>query len=82
MIPTAEQGNYRSRSWAARACDPGAGKGRAGNPVLGVFLLAVGLGLAAPGCGAALPSPGADPVPDSGGEEPPIFALIWAVIRV
>jgi hypothetical protein len=36
----------------------------------------VGLGLAAPGCGAALPSAGADPVPDSGGEEPPIRVLI------
>jgi hypothetical protein len=43
---------------------------------LRVFLLAVGLGLAAPGCGAALPSAGADSVPDSGGEEPPIRALI------
>jgi len=29
VIPTAEQGNYRSRFWAARACDPGAGDGQA-----------------------------------------------------
>jgi hypothetical protein len=48
--------------------------------VLGVFLLAVGWVLAAPGCGAALPSAGADPVPDSGGEEPPILGLTGAVI--
>ncbi len=39
----------------------------------------MGLGdgvMAAPGCGAALPSAGCRSVPDSGGEEPPIRALI------
>ena len=59
--------------------EAGAGEFRVGTlfpQVIRVFLLAVGLGLAAPGCGAALPFAGADPVPDSGGEEPPIRALI------
>ena len=29
-----------------------------------------------------MPSCRCDPVPDSGGEEPPIFVLIWAVFQV
>ena len=40
-----------------------------------VFLLAVGLVLAAPGCGAALPSAGADPVPIPGCHGGPIRAV-------
>jgi hypothetical protein len=36
----------------------------------------VGWVLAAPGYGAALPSAGADPVADSGGEEPPICQVL------
>lgn len=44
--------------------------------VLGVFLLAVGLVLAAPGCGAALPSAGADPFLILGCSCPPIRAVI------
>jgi hypothetical protein len=43
----------------------------------GVFSLAAGVGSwAAPICGAASPFAGADPVPESGGEEPPIRAVV------
>lgn len=56
----------RGETEAVRASDPGAGEGQGSRSgcwgVLGVFLLAVGLGVGRAGvCGAALPSCAADP---------------------